>query len=70
MSKIKDALLKEQDELLESTLGFYEWLEKNIHQHGCRYSTDELVERATGKKPSAEDYTAYLKEKFTKLYDL
>jgi len=40
------------------------WLRERIHNHGRRYSTKELVRRATGKEPCADDYVAYLAKKF------
>ena len=46
------------------------WLEKKIHRHGCRYSTKELIYRATGKEPSVDDYVSYLYKKFSNLYSL
>ena len=47
-----------------------EWLGEKIHRHGKRYSTKELVERATGKPPGPEDYINYLVKKFGALYNL
>jgi len=47
-----------------------EWLRANIHQHGRRYETDELVEHATGKPLSADAFTEYVTEKYGALYDL
>ncbi|NLH51113.1 MAG: carboxypeptidase M32 [Myxococcales bacterium] len=46
------------------------WLRKNIHVHGKRYAGNELIERVTGKKPSAEPFMNYLDEKYTPLYRL
>ena len=47
-----------------------EWLRKNIHRHGARYETNELVERATGDSFSADAFTEYVTEKYSDLYDL
>lgn len=46
------------------------WLKEKIHAHGQRYRIHDLVKIATGKQLSANDYLAYLKEKFSKIYDL
>ena len=46
------------------------WLRENIHRHGKRYPAEELIERATGKKPSAVPFMNYLNEKFGPLYNL
>jgi carboxypeptidase Taq len=45
-----------------------EWLRQHIHRYGKRYGGDELIERATGKKPTAEPFMNYLREKFGPLY--
>jgi carboxypeptidase Taq len=46
-------------------LGFIkEWLNQAIYQHGRRYSSKELLEKATGKPFSADAFISYLKEKY------
>lgn len=40
------------------------WLKDNIHCHGRRYSTKELVKKATGEEPHPRAYLAYLERKF------
>jgi carboxypeptidase Taq len=47
-----------------------EWLTENVHRHGKRYRTPELVEEATGEEYSADAFLDYATEKFTALYDL
>jgi carboxypeptidase Taq len=47
-----------------------EWLTENVHRHGKRYRTPELVEEATGEEYSADAFLEYATEKFTALYDL
>ncbi|MFB6233106.1 MAG: carboxypeptidase M32 [Haloarculaceae archaeon] len=47
-----------------------EWLRENVHRHGQRYETGELVERATGEPFSADAFTDYVTEKYGDLYDL
>ena len=47
-----------------------EWMTENIHQHGQRYETPELIERATGEELTAEYFVEYVREKFERLYDL
>ncbi len=46
------------------------WLAENVHEHGCRYRTDELIERATGESLTAEYFLEYADEKFGALYEL
>lgn len=47
-----------------------EWLRENIHQHGKRYTAKQLVERVTGKAPSAEPLLNYFERKFGALYGI
>lgn len=42
----------------------HSWLKENIHIHGRRYPTKELIKRATGQDITAQYYIEYLKEKF------
>lgn len=59
------------DERIES--GDYgeitDWLDREIHQYGKLYPTDELIERATGEELSPEPLLRYLEEKFVTAYD-
>ena len=47
-----------------------EWLHEAIHKHGRRYSSDELLKMATGKKFSADAYVRYLEKKYAEVYKL
>jgi carboxypeptidase Taq len=47
-----------------------EWMGEHVHQHGCRYTTPELVEEATGEPLTAEYFVDYVREKFERLYGL
>jgi carboxypeptidase Taq len=46
------------------------FLRETVHRHGRRYSRDELLVRATGRKLDPEPYIAYLTAKYTELYNL
>jgi len=46
------------------------WLTGAIHQHGCRYTTPELIERATGEGLTAEHFLSYAEEKYEELYGI
>ncbi len=48
----------------------HEWLTDNVHRHGKRYQTNELVRRATGQEFTADAFLAYVDEKYGELYDL
>ena len=44
------------------------WLRDNIHTHGRRYDTLELVRRVTGEELSPQPLLAYLQERYGGLY--
>ncbi|ESP88159.1 carboxypeptidase M32 [Candidatus Halobonum tyrrellensis] len=48
----------------------HDWLRENVHRHGARYETNELVERATGEPFGADHFVEYVREKYGDLYDL
>jgi carboxypeptidase Taq len=50
--------------------GLHDWLTENVHGHGCRYTTDDLVREATGEGFTAEYFEDYVESKFGDLYDL
>jgi carboxypeptidase Taq len=50
--------------------GIHDWLTENVHGHGCRYTTDELVREATGEDYTADYFVDYAHEKFGDLYGL
>lgn len=45
-----------------------EWLREKVHRLGRRYTPDDLIEHVTGKRPSADDFMAYIADKFGGLY--
>ena len=46
------------------------WLDESIRRQGCRYTTDELIEQASGESLTAEYFLEYVDSKFGELYDL
>jgi carboxypeptidase Taq len=46
------------------------WLGENVHDHGARYETNELVVEATGEDFAADAFVDYVTEKYGALYDL
>ncbi|QPC84437.1 carboxypeptidase M32 [Phototrophicus methaneseepsis] len=46
------------------------WLNQNIHQHGRKYTGDELTRRITGEGIQSDSYIQYLTEKFGGIYGL
>lgn len=45
-----------------------EWLRENVHRHGRRFTTSDLIEEATGEAYSADAFNAYVTEKYGSLY--
>jgi carboxypeptidase Taq len=41
-----------------------DWRREHIWQHGSRYSTPELLERATGEKLNAAHFIGHLKKRY------
>ena len=46
------------------------WLRANVHQHGKQYTTQDLIERATGEALTADYFLEYVTSKYGELYDL
>jgi len=46
------------------------WLKENVHQKGCLYKTEELVQEVTGERLTADHFLKYARQKFGDLYDL
>lgn len=44
------------------------WLRANVHQHGKRYKTGELVERATGGPLTPDAFLRYVGEKYPRVW--
>jgi carboxypeptidase Taq len=48
----------------------HEWLTANVHRHGKRYTTPDLIEEATGEAFTADYFLDHVTEKYGALYDL
>jgi len=47
------------------------WFQTNIHQHGRKYQTTELIKRVTSDdKIEAQPYLSYIEQKFKEIYEL
>ena len=46
------------------------WLNQNIHRYGKFYSSQDLMVKVSGEKLNAKYFTDYLKEKYSRLYEL
>ncbi len=59
------------DQIAQGEFGtLHGWLRDSIYQHGSKFTTSELVERATGAPMSIEPYVRYLRTKYKELYTL
>jgi carboxypeptidase Taq len=47
-----------------------DWLGKNIHQHGKRYTGKELLKKVTGKNFSSKAFEEYLANKYSEVYKI
>jgi carboxypeptidase Taq len=47
-----------------------EWLNKNIHLQGRRFSSKELLQQVTGEPFTAKAYINYLNKKYSEIYSL
>jgi carboxypeptidase Taq len=47
-----------------------QWLREKVHQHGAKFSTDELLRRAVGGPIAVRPFIDYLKGKLARAYDL
>ncbi len=46
------------------------WLRENIYQHGSKFTTNELLQRATGEPLNLAYYLDYLRNKYGTIYQL
>ena len=46
------------------------WLRANLHQHGRKFTSNELLQRITGSGLNPAPYLKYLKAKYGEIYDL
>lgn len=46
------------------------WLRENVYRPGSKFTTDELLQRATGQGLSIQPYLRYLRGKYGELYSL
>ena len=51
-------------------LALLDWLRRNIHHHGAKFESQELVQRITGSKIDPAPYIRYLQQKYNEIYQL
>ncbi len=68
---LRDAYPDFDDRLAAGDMRFIlAWLRENVHRYGHLYSTNELVQRATGKPLDSAYFARYLAEKYGPIYGL
>ncbi len=69
-----EEMKKDFDPFLDMKSGNFknvnEWLRVHVHQYGASLSNKEVLFKACGKEFSEVPYINYLKDKFTKIYNL
>ncbi len=71
LNKAEKDLKDLEQQILNGQFGnLLDWLRRNIHQHGRRYTSAELCERITGKPLDISQFVNYLKNKYATVYDL
>jgi carboxypeptidase Taq len=61
-------ILRELEE--GQTRRLLEWLRLNIHQHGRKFTAEEIIKQATGQPLNHKAFVRYVTAKFAKVYDL
>jgi carboxypeptidase Taq len=46
------------------------WLGKNIHVHGGKYTTPELIKKAVGEDIKIDYFVEYINEKYSGIYGI
>ncbi|EMA45852.1 carboxypeptidase M32 [Halococcus saccharolyticus] len=67
-----DAAIDDLDDDIESGEfdALHDWLTTNVHSHGQRYTTPDLIEEATGEAFTADYFLDHATAKYGALYDL
>lgn len=69
-SKAKEAIPNLDAEIAEGNMApLLEWLRHHIHQHGQKYTSEELCQRITGEGLNLKYFMEYAWEKYAVVYD-
>jgi carboxypeptidase Taq len=47
-----------------------DWLRRNVHRHGAKFESQELIQRITSSRIDPTPYVRYLKQKYSEIYKL
>jgi carboxypeptidase Taq len=68
--RINDDLPQLDQQVAASELApLREWLRENVHQHGSKFSTEELLQRVVGSDIQVAPFVNYLKAKLSDVYE-
>jgi carboxypeptidase Taq len=68
--RINDDLPQLDQQIAASELApLREWLRENVHQHGSKFSTEELLQRVVGSDIQVAPFVNYLKAKLSDVYE-
>jgi carboxypeptidase Taq len=64
--------LPDLDDLLASgsLMPLREWLRENVHRHGSKFTTTEVVQRVCGAEISVQPFVSYLRSKLSDAYGI
>ncbi|CAA6811245.1 MAG: Thermostable carboxypeptidase 1 (EC [uncultured Aureispira sp.] len=69
-SKAKEDLPNLEEEIAKGNMTpLLEWLRYHIHQHGQKYTSEELCQRITGEGLNLSYFMAYAREKYAVIYE-
>lgn len=69
-SKAKEDIPNLEDQIAAGNMApLLEWLRYHIHQHGQKYTSEELCQRITGEGLNLKYFMEYAREKYAVIYD-
>jgi len=67
----KREIINLEEEIAKGNLNtLLEWLRAKVHRFGLIHEAPELLREVTGRDPTSEPWLNYIKEKFSKIYDI
>ncbi|SHK49696.1 carboxypeptidase Taq [Clostridium cavendishii DSM 21758] len=71
LNKLKSDVPNIYEELQKGNMKpIYEWLKDNVHRYGAIYKPAELIYKVTGEELTAKYFIDYLREKYSRIYEL
>lgn len=71
LNAAREAMPAMDDDIARGDLsGPGEWLRDNIHRHGAKFTSGELLERVTGRGLEAKPFMEYIEAKYSEIFQL